>query len=260
MAPMPAMDATGSTGVDHFPFLKLPLELRRMVYNEYAAEIPITYDLRSISRYNADLTSRAEQESNNPHTAYATRYIQPLSLVCKEINAEFNEELERLCETEYGCIVQMNLLTPEDIRLPTSMPVDQIQEVKITFFLDAMGTSQIISLVDMVALLESMPRICTVKFEFDGTQSFRNSQIFHRSLSIVKLVTTEICMARNTATANHSLLSDKLGDFETLGVCFESDEYRSTSTKNKTGFEKWTGLRRFTLVALVDRRRMLRRR
>jgi hypothetical protein len=125
------MDATDSTGVDHFPFLKLPLELWRMMYNEYAAEIPLTYDLRCISRYNADLGSRAEQESENPYTAYATRYIQPLSLVCEETNVEFDEELERLYKTEYGCAVQMNLLTPQAIHLPTSMPVDHIQEVKI---------------------------------------------------------------------------------------------------------------------------------
>lgn len=107
-----------ASNADFFPFLALPLELRNVVYTEYAVDDPLTYILRGEPRH--DAISKCGNEQDEPkttHIAYATRHLPPLSLVCKEVHAEFEEEVQRLYRKD-GRTMLLRLVTPQIFGLP----------------------------------------------------------------------------------------------------------------------------------------------
>jgi hypothetical protein len=151
-----------------FLFLKLPLEVRRIIYADHITNSTINYNLENIPLDVIDLNDGGvandlDDEGNNkgklgeliddaseevdedgedegcPYyvkrwTARATKMLDPLSLVCKELHTEYNEELAQICKTSqsYRTTCRFRLLLPSLIDLPYIAYLRHIENCTIT--------------------------------------------------------------------------------------------------------------------------------
>lgn len=166
----PAMVPAVNIDTDPFPFFKLPLELRCMVYGEYIAGTTIIYDFSSSP-------PRDTHDEALPEIAHATRHVQSLSKTCRAVHAEFEEELGKISKTSSAPAVQLNLHSPCWNFLPLGIPLEQYREVSIVINPGAIS-HRLFNHSGLETLLKSLHNARTARVVVTGEDTRSDYQTF----------------------------------------------------------------------------------
>jgi hypothetical protein len=137
---------------DHFPFMKLPLELRNMIYTEYLLDIGMSYNLNCSS-----------------HLAHkVVKHLPPLSKASKQIHVEVMLVSELIWKTRpplfHLTIMNVGRIVPQILK--TAVPLQKITNCSIT--LECALVNWLICWVGIRNLLHSLTALQHVTFDIRG--------------------------------------------------------------------------------------------